>query len=1254
MDELRDVLRLMHLALKGKLPLEVFLRESQSIPGLRFLLLLVRWATFFGIGLRFWVRVYPLPEQRWQLDILWSVSIFYLLYTVVVTALELMKPDIRQSRSYLSVQILADVVCFSTFYYLAGTEESALFLFYLLPIFVAIEHFNFRSLAPVVAFILVCFIGVLYFLSPTLAHLFSYVFPRVFLPRALFLGFTGMVGLFLRQTERVQKRTLMTVLDTMGNGISIVNRDMRLLWINEFERKLVPAARIGEKCHQAFHGQDMVCQGCSVERAFQTGDVSKCLVCHRVHGEDRIYELTSGPIRDQRGRTIAVLSVVSDVSERVREAGRLAILHHISSLVRAAEIDKPERLEEVLWRILAGVVAEDGIGFERAILVLEQDGLLRGKLGIGPLNTEDAQKQWAQWERTKLSWTYEQIGDMRGDSRLLSGRLNQHVSQLAFSDDLSRTLHRALEEDGEPRAKVVRKEFQGDPMSQVLFAELPDELELDAFAIAPLVVRGELIGILLADDVITRRPLREDSTDVESLQHFADQAAIAVETARALTRAQLRLAELEALYQTSLEISAKQWDIQELLRTIVQRAAELLDSHLGSIFLTIPGENKVQIAFTYNLDQLLGITLRFGEGMAGRVAESGEPLIQNDYHNWPGRASVFSQEPYRDLFKAVVQVPLMWQGEVIGVLDISDVAEAREFDQEDIRLLKRFATAAAVAIGNARLYSYLQTLVTSSPDAIIAVDRTGLITQFNEASEQITGFRREQVIEQSVVDLYYGGIEEARRIHRILIESEEQRKRTRDVRTAVRGSQAESIPIRFAGAILRDELGEEIGSIGLMTDLREIGILDREYKMQRDFLAQLEHHPQDTPINNLADLQERLTRLAEMTCTFCGLDYAILFASAREDETVLQAVAWAGLPPYVEDQLPHFNWRKAGLQPSGENREDTLRREAELITKWRPDEEWGQRMASGIRGYNADFFTRASCGVPLRLADNYRGVLVFSPFAGGPDLLSMEDFIRNIAQTITISALSWLQTLYLRTRHKESQTSAQLVVHRARMYLTQIVGKFGLIKKGTEEGGDSWQSAGEGERLGQHLSRVVARVLTSRFAEMEPGDFEFQNYPLSALVQNCVESFMERAESEGRELVLAPRVEYLPYAEVDPAILSIALGNLIENALKYSFEATCIPVFTEYDTRQVTITVQDLGEQMPQQARGNLIQPGKRWAMSARARRIPGMGFGLWEASVIVAAHGGTLNFTSSYQKQYRGKRGHLVRVWMTLPLRRQ
>jgi two-component sensor histidine kinase len=96
---------------------------------------------------------------------------------------------------------------------------------------------------------------------------------------------------------------------------------------------------------------------------------------------------------------------------------------------------------------------------------------------------------------------------------------------------------------------------------------------------------------------------------------------------------------------------------------------------------------------------LLGTVLRRGEGVSGKVWESGQPLIVDDYQHWGGRAAVYDGHP----FTAVVAVPIRWGKEFLGVLNVN-AGPPHTFSPADADLLSMFATQAAIAIRNARLY----------------------------------------------------------------------------------------------------------------------------------------------------------------------------------------------------------------------------------------------------------------------------------------------------------------------------------------------------------------------------------------------------------------------------------------------------------------------------------------------------------------------------------------------------------------------
>ncbi len=340
----------------------------------------------------------------------------------------------------------------------------------------------------------------------------------------------------------------------------------------------------------------------------------------------------------------------------------------------------------------------------------------------------------------------------------------------------------------------------------------------------PLLAAGEALGVLFIN---FRHHQYFTADQKERIQLYANYAALAICNARIVSQIERHNKELSALYDTSKEIVEQALDAKSVLQAIVRRAVKLSNAQAGTVFLCDQAQKEVKVVITHNLNKLLDLRMKFGDGMAGRVAESGEPMIKNDYYNWEGRLALFEREGYRDLFKAVVQVPLKCRGEVLGVLAMYDTAPDRIFTQKDVQLLERFAGPAAIAIDNAKTFGYLQAVVKSSPDAIIAIDNEGIIKEFNEGAEHILGYKRDEISKKSVQDLYYGGREEAGRINHLLRDSKNGR--VRDVETTVRGKDGENIPILFAGSLLRDTNREVIGSVGHLEDLREIRLLEERY-----------------------------------------------------------------------------------------------------------------------------------------------------------------------------------------------------------------------------------------------------------------------------------------------------------------------------------------------------------------------------------------------------------------------------------------
>ncbi len=201
-----------------------------------------------------------------------------------------------------------------------------------------------------------------------------------------------------------------------------------------------------------------------------------------------------------------------------------------------------------------------------------------------------------------------------------------------------------------------------------------------------LLLGGSITTVILAGAILAAR--------------LGHKRVVAEERARASETLRRRGEELEALREISLAVTA-QLELDELLQNIVKQGCHLLDIAVGCLYLVDQARGDLELivdhGFTMNY---IGTRLSPGEGLSGRVLQSGEPLIVDDYHHLEGRSPDWEAEPVTGIFG----VPLKRGDQIIGVLDFAEIGQARSFDERDVWLATLFANQAAIAIENARLY----------------------------------------------------------------------------------------------------------------------------------------------------------------------------------------------------------------------------------------------------------------------------------------------------------------------------------------------------------------------------------------------------------------------------------------------------------------------------------------------------------------------------------------------------------------------
>ena len=201
--------------------------------------------------------------------------------------------------------------------------------------------------------------------------------------------------------------------------------------------------------------------------------------------------------------------------------------------------------------------------------------------------------------------------------------------------------------------------------------------------------RRDEIGVLAAEF---------DGMVAQLAQRTAELSRVNESLRQEITERKQTAETLVALHETALDLAGQQ-ALPDLLRAIVVRAAGLLEAQGGSVYLYRPATDDLLLTLDYDLGvNYAGAILKRGEGLSGKVLETGRPLAVADYSHWEGRSAQYEGAG----FAACVAVPIAWGERLLGVLNVLDDAP-RAFSPTDIALLERFTPLAAAALEQTRL-----------------------------------------------------------------------------------------------------------------------------------------------------------------------------------------------------------------------------------------------------------------------------------------------------------------------------------------------------------------------------------------------------------------------------------------------------------------------------------------------------------------------------------------------------------------------
>lgn len=403
----------------------------------------------------------------------------------------------------------------------------------------------------------------------------------------------------------------------------------------------------------------------------------------------------SGPDGAVTGAVLLVLDVTESKlleADLHRRVGELQIIREIAECLQSEMAT-----HRILRTILIGATAGQGLRFNRAFLLLSdaRRKKLRGRDAIGPADADEAHRIWNELDARdgnlrQLLRSYEPIVGAAG------GRVHAIVESLTTPlDDDEAFLIRAMR-----GGRTIRVEGGIESDSGLAVEEsLLGRLGVRAFAAVPLAAHGKPVGLLIADNAITHRPIGDD--DVMVLELLGIQAALAIDRARVTEALATQVSNLE---RVTAELRAHE---ERLVR------AERL-SAVGEIAARVVHEIRNPLA-------AIG-------GFARSLLESEEPP-------WGKREAleIIVDEVRR--LETIVREVLDFSRPApprIGIVHVDrlaqEVLELLRWEVDDARVESRLETAASLPAAAADRDQLFQALVNVVRNAVHAMPQGGVVS----------------------------------------------------------------------------------------------------------------------------------------------------------------------------------------------------------------------------------------------------------------------------------------------------------------------------------------------------------------------------------------------------------------------------------------------------------------------------------------------------------------------------------------------
>jgi diguanylate cyclase (GGDEF)-like protein len=257
---------------------------------------------------------------------------------------------------------------------------------------------------------------------------------------------------------------------------------------------------------------------------------------------------------------------------------------------------------------------------------------------------------------------------------------------------------------------------------------------------------GQRIGGVIC---IFNSRLREE--EVTMIQAFCDLAAMSIQNVKLRLHLKNRIGEITYLGVMSSEVGEVR-DIEELFHLILDRSTEIVKAEQASLMILDEASKEIAVKACKGLPKNIMQTLRLkkGEGISGKVIETGTPLVVRDIEQDP---RTHQKKKGRYKTKSFISIPLMLKDMPVGALNISDKSSGDVFNEDDLKIIKIFASQAVNAMERVQLYQRSKEM----EQVLITDHLTGLLNRrylFERVTEEVTrAARHNHTISLMMIDV---------------------------------------------------------------------------------------------------------------------------------------------------------------------------------------------------------------------------------------------------------------------------------------------------------------------------------------------------------------------------------------------------------------------------------------------------------------------------------------------------------------------